>query len=123
LSCPAHSFHEHRVSGSDLEFRRHGRLADQAGGRRDVGFGNHVDGMARTLLEANGAAGAEIVIDAIEPTAAELHDRLPRTGGGAVVAFEAVPAGQAAARLLTGLRSRQAPGDPLQSPSLVRRYF
>src|SRR6266545_2943315 len=117
MSCAAHSLHESRLSGADLEFRGHCRLADQSGGGRDCRFGDHLDRVARALLETNGTAGAEVVVDAVKSTRTELHDRLLRTGG------EAVAAGQAAARFVTGLGLGQALCDFLKPLALAGRQF
>jgi len=64
------------VSGADLEFGRHCRLTHQPLRRLHHGFGDHLDRVARALLEANGTARAEIVVDAVKSTRAELHDRI-----------------------------------------------
>src|SRR5262252_2269486 len=111
------------MSSPDLEFRRHRWLADQSGGRIDCRFGDHLDRMARALLEANRTAGAELVIDAIEPTRAQLDDCLLRTGRETVVAFETVAAGQAALCLVTGLGLGQTMRDFRKPLALGDRQF
>ena len=52
--------------------------------------------MARALLEADGAAGAQLVLVPVALAGAELRDRVLRAGAVAAVALEAVAAGQAA---------------------------
>ena len=69
------------------------------------GFGDHLDRVAWALLEAHAAAGARRVVDAVAQARPELGDRLLRARGIAVVAFEAVAAGQAALRLVPCLGS------------------
>src|SRR4051812_49249983 len=66
------------------EARRHGRV--------EARLGRHVDRVARALFVTGGAAGAEIVLDPVEAPLPQLHDRLLRTRGVAVVALEAVAA-------------------------------
>src|SRR5512147_2540717 len=59
-------------------------------------FRDHADRMARTLLEADRAARAQIVEILIAFPRPELGDRVLRTRAEAAVALEAVAAGQAA---------------------------
>jgi len=68
-------------------------------------LGDHFDRVAWALLKANGAARAELVVDAVAAARAKLYDRLLGAGGIAVVALEAVPAGQAPASFM-GATSR-----------------
>ena len=75
-------------------------------------LGDHLDRMARALFEARPAAGAFRVIDTVALAGSEFDDRLLRTRGVAVVAFEAVAAGQTALRLMARLGLAQ-PGKHL----------
>src|SRR5688572_10704766 len=84
-------------------------------GRIHAGFWRHVDRMARALLEACGAPGAEVELDAIEPALAQLGDRLLGTRRVAVVALEAVAAGQAPRRLVARLALRETRNDFIES--------
>ena len=52
------------------------------------------------------ATGAQIEVDAIAAPAAETDDRLLGAGGKAIVAFEAVAAGQAALGFVARLAAR-----------------
>src|SRR5271165_1006403 len=83
----------------------------QCGSRRQR-FGRHLDGVARALLEADPATRAQIEGDSIAQPAAEAGNRLLRTGRVAIVAFEAVAAGQAALCFIASLALGQ-PGDHL----------
>jgi hypothetical protein len=56
--------------------------------------------VTRTLLEANGAAGAAIVFEAVAATRPKLDDRLLRAGGVTLVALEAIAAGETAPRFV-----------------------
>src|SRR6185295_696969 len=105
-------------SGTNLEMRWHCRLTGQTGSRRRGRFGDHLDRVTRALFETNGAARAEVVVDAIKSARAELDDGLLRTGGQTIVTFEAVAAGQASARLVTSLRLSQSVGDFLETRAL-----
>src|SRR6056297_4153791 len=77
-----------------------------------AGLRDHLDGMAGTLLVAGGAAGAQAVVEAVAFAGPELDDGVLRAGGEAAVALVAVTAGQAARRLVPGLRFRDG-GDDL----------
>src|SRR6056297_4109542 len=76
-----------------------------------AGLRNHLDGMAGTLFEAGGAAGAQGVVEAVALAGSELDDGVLRAGGEAAVALVAVAAGQAARRLVPGLRFRNGRDD------------
>ena len=71
-------------------------------------FGNHIDGVAGAGVEADAAAGAAVVEVAVAPAGAELVDRVLGTCRVAVVALEAVAAGQTALRLVARLRFAQS---------------
>src|ERR1019366_10546760 len=73
-------------------------LVTHAGGVSPV-FGDHPDGAARALRHAETTPLAEVEVDAKALSGAQLDDGVVRTDAVAVVAFEAVPAREAAARL------------------------
>src|SRR5208282_4357539 len=60
---------------------------------RSFQLGDHVNGMAGTLLEAHRTAGTFGVVVAITAPGSQFDDRVLGTGGIAVVAFEAIAAG------------------------------
>ncbi len=64
---------------------------------------DHLDGVDRALAEARAAAGALGVVEAVAVALAQLDDRVIGARAQAAVAFEAVAARQAAARLVPGL--------------------
>src|SRR5262249_25176729 len=80
-----------------------------------------VDGVHRALLVADPAAGAAVVVEPVPVPGAELDHRVLRAGPEAAVALEAVPAGQAAARLIDRLVRGQPAGD-LAEVGPARRY-
>ena len=99
---------------ADLERRaRHGRRRRPA---RGSGLRLHLDGVARALLVAHRAAGAQVVVVAVEAARAELGDRLLGARRVAVVALEAVAAGQAAARLVARLGLGRGPATTSSKP-------
>src|ERR1700679_2403911 len=64
--------------------------------------------MAGALLATHLAPRAEIEFDLIAIVRSELDDRVLRTGGITIVAFEAIAAGQAALGLVQRLRLAQS---------------
>src|SRR3990167_8592749 len=87
-------------SGAQLEAVRRQNFAEAAEpATGSLWFRYHFDRVAGALVEADGAAGAEVEIDGIFAALAELHDRLLGAGREAVVALEAVAAGEAAVGL------------------------
>ena len=113
-----------RMSGTDLELRRH-RWFSRTGRRscRDGRLRAHLDCMAGALLITHGTARAQIVVVAVETAFAELDDRLLRTGRVTVVAFEAVAAGKAATGLITRLGLGEACDHLFESLALLDREF
>src|SRR5271166_1749386 len=90
-------------SNADTEAVRGERLAHPAERRpRRQAIGLHFYSVTGTLLEAGPTTGAEIGLDPITPSFAQADDCLFGARAKAIVAFEAVAAGEAAARL--GLR-------------------
>ena len=61
-------------------------------------FRDHLDGAARALFHAHSAAFTVVVIEAESVSGPELKHRIVRTDTIAVIALEAVAAGQATAR-------------------------
>src|SRR3990172_6942586 len=92
-------------------------------GRRPDGLRFHVDGVARALVEAHRAAGAQGEIDGVLLALAELGDCLLGAGGEAVVALEAVTAGQAPFGLVAGLPRVDACHDLDESPAQLQRQL
>src|SRR6185503_7030516 len=118
LSPPA------RMSGPDLELRRHGWFSRTGRRRRRGGrLRAHLDRMAGALLVTHGTARAQIVVVTVETAFPELDDRLFRTGRVTVIAFEAVAAGKAATGLITRLGLGQARDHLFESPALLDRDF
>ena len=72
------------------------------------GFGDHLDRVTGTLLETDGAAGATIVVEAVAAAGPELDDRLLWAGGIALVALEAIAAGETAPRFVARFGFAQA---------------
>src|SRR6476620_227687 len=85
------------------------------------GFGHHFDRMTRTLLVADRAAGAQVIVVAIEAPFPELYDRLLGTGCVTVVTFETVAAGQTAQSLEARFVLRQAGDHFLEADPFRRR--
>src|SRR5579883_2577844 len=71
-------------------------------------FRDHLDGVARTRLEANRAASAAIIKIAVPPAGSEFLDLLLWARRVALVAFEAIAAGQATFRFVGGFTLVQA---------------
>src|SRR5580765_7800080 len=109
-----------RADGEASGHSRGGIVLDRS---FDSRLGRHVDGMTRTLLEARGAPGAEVQLDPIEPALPELDDRLLRARGVAVVALEAVAAGEAPCRLVSRFLLREAGHDLVEAGPLRDRQF
>src|SRR6188508_577209 len=76
--------------GSDGKASRHALGGGQPGRCVDPWFRRHGDRVARALLVARRAPGAEIEVDPVEPALSQLDDRLLRARGVAVVALEAI---------------------------------
>src|SRR6476469_10033323 len=109
--------------------RDRGLRADGEAGRHPVGravrdrsvcarLGRHGDGVTRALFEARGAACTQVQLDPVEPALPELDNGLLGTRGVAVVALEAVAAGQAPRRLVTGLALGESGHDFVEPCSL-----
>jgi hypothetical protein len=77
--------------------------------------------VAGALLEAGCTARTFRIIVTIPPTGPELDDRVFRTSGVTVVAFEAVAAGKAALRFVTRFLLRKAADDLLETPHALDR--
>ena len=77
--------------------------------------------MAGALLDADAAAGAKIEFDLVALVRAELDDRVFRTGGITIVAFEAIAAGQAALGLVQRFFLAQAADDLVETPVPLAR--
>ena len=60
------------------------------------GLGDHLHGVAGTLLHANGAARTQAHIDPVSPAWPKFLDGCFRAGGITIIAFETVAAGEAA---------------------------
>src|SRR5665213_2208091 len=73
--------------------------------------------MAGARFEADGAARAKIIEEAVAPAGAKLLDGFFRTGGIALVAFEAVAAGEAAARLVQGFHFSKGGYHLIEAPA------
>jgi hypothetical protein len=84
--------------------------------------GDHLDGVARALFETDAAAGAQVEIDPVAAAKAEPGNRLLMTSGKAIVAFEAVAAGQATLCLATR-RDLTEPGHDLFEAAHPFRQF
>ena len=79
--------------------------------------------MTRALLEAGGAAGAQVGLDPVEPALPQLDDRLFGTSRVAVVALETIAAGEAPGRLVARLFLREAGHDLVEAGALGDRQF
>ena len=75
---------------------------------------DELDGVHRALPLTAAAAGAQVVVEPVAVADAELDHRVLRAGAEAAVALEAVPAGQAAARLVARGVRVQAGDDLLE---------
>src|SRR6185503_13828222 len=73
----------------------------------------HLDGVDRALIEADGAAGAPVVVELIPVPDPEFDHRVFGARAEAAVAFEAVATGQATPRLV-GRRLGGQPADDLR---------
>src|ERR1700691_3788912 len=71
--------------------------------------------MAGALLDTHLAPRAEIEFDLIAIVRSELDDRVLRTGGITIVAFEAIAAGQASLGLVQRLRLAQSIDDLIET--------
>src|SRR6476646_7334840 len=109
-----------RADGEASGHSRGGIVLDSS---LDSRLGRHVDGMTRTLLEARGAPRAEIQLDPIEPALPQLDDRLLGARGVAVVALEAIAAGEAPRRLVSRFLFREAGHDLVEAGALRDRQF
>jgi hypothetical protein len=76
--------------------------------------------VAGTLLDAHTAAGAKIELDLVTLAGAELDDRVFRTGGVAIVAFEAIAAGKATLGFVQRFFLAQATNDLVETLSPLR---
>src|SRR4029079_3265040 len=83
----------------------------------------HIDGVTRALLEARRAPRAEIQLDAIEPALPQLDDRLLGARGVAVVALEAVAAGEAPRGLVPRFLFRKTGHDLVEAGALRHRQL
>src|SRR5580658_867803 len=70
-------------------------------------FGDHLDRMARALLETNRTSRAFCVVVAIAFSRPQLDDRVLRAGSVTIVALETIAAAQAALRLAPRFRLGQ----------------
>src|SRR5688572_5739922 len=112
-----------RALGSDGEAGGHPLGRWKLARRMRSGLWRHVDGVARALLETGGAPGTEIEFDPIEPALPQLDDRLLGTCSVAVVALEAVAAGETPRRLIARLALRQPRHDFVESRALRHRQL
>jgi len=92
------------------------------GGSQDArGFGDHLHRVAGALLDAYGATGAKIEIDAVAVGRTELDDCGLRAGGEATVAFEAIATREAAVGFMESGRLAQPHCYLCEAHSLGRR--
>src|SRR6185436_11773329 len=87
------------------------------------GLGDHLDRAAWALFEARGASGAEVEFYPIKTPLAQLDDCLLRARRVAVVALEAVAAGQAPHCFIARLALGEAGDDFVEAGALFHRQF
>src|SRR6266705_2917833 len=84
-------------------------------------FRDHLDGVTRALLEADRTAGAQPVVVAVPFAGTELDDRGFGAGRIAIVALEAIAAGETSLGLVERLLLGQAGDDLLEARHAHRR--
>src|SRR6476619_1679675 len=109
MSWANRELHGHRIAGVSRGYA--------------TGFRLHLDGVAWALFETHRAAGAKVIFVSIKTAFAELGDRLLRARCVAVVAFETIAAGQAAARLVARLLLGKPSDDLFEARALGDRSY
>src|SRR5215470_2043147 len=89
-------------------------------GVRSGGFGDHLDGAGRAFGDAVAAALAVVEVDLVALARSQLDDGVVRADAVAVVAFEAVAAGHAAAGLVQGGRLVEPADDLVEGRGAAR---